>query len=174
MKQLFGLIVIITFTFLFQQNLLAAESYKIGIVNIQRCIQESNEGKRLSQDLANKYNEMQKALSEKQQELAEMQKEIEKQSLMLSLEAKEDKQKEYNEKQRKLEYDVEDYNEEMTNAQSEAQERILQDLEVIIIDIAETGEYDLILERVSAGVLFTSDALDITDQIIDAYNKAKP
>ena len=174
MKKSLVLMVIITGIFLFQQNVMAAESYKIGVVYIQRCMQESNEGKRFSQELQQKYNDMQKEVNEKKQELADMQEEIEKQSLMLSLEAKEDKQKEYDKKKRDLEYLVEDANEEMTKAQNEAQQEILNDLEVIIVDIANKDGYDLILERVSAGVLFTSDALDITDQVIDAFNKAKP
>jgi outer membrane protein len=174
MKKLLVIIVIITGIFLFRQNVMAAESYKIGVVYIQRCMQESSEGQRLSQELQQRYNDIQKELNEKQQELADMQNEIEKQSLMLSLEAKEDKQNEYDKKKRDLEYLVEDSNEEMTKAQNEAQQKILTDLEVIIVEIAEKDGYDLILERVSAGVLFTSEALDITDQVIDAFNKAKP
>ena len=174
MRKLLALTVIITGILLFQQNVIAAESYKIGIVNIQRCLQESNEGKRLDQELLEKRNEMQEELNTKQLELEEMEKEIQKQSLMLSLDAKEDKENEYYKMQRDIEYLVEDFNELMTKMQTEAQQTFLTALQDILVDIAGKDGYDLIMERLSGGILFSSEAIDITDQVIDALNKAKP
>jgi outer membrane protein len=174
MRKLLTLTVIITGIFLFQQNVPAAESCKIGIVNYQRCWQESNEGKRLSQGLFDKGNEMQEELEKKQLELEEMEKEIQKQSLMLSLDAREDKEDEYNTMQRDLEYLVEDSNELWTKMQTEAQQTFLTALQDIIVDIAGKDGYDLIMESLSGGILFSSEAIDITDKVIDALNKAKP
>jgi outer membrane protein len=174
MKRLFGLIIFIAAIFILQHNALAQEPLKIGILDIQRCINNSNEGRRIFTSLKNRQSTMQAELNKKQEELLEMQKEIEKQSLMLSLDAQEDKQKEYDKKRRELEYLVQDLNEELSKAETEARQEILNSLEVIIEKIGREENYDLILERVTSGSVFASEALDITDRVIDEFNRAKP
>ena len=174
MKRILGLLTIITGIFLIHQNAFAAEPLKIGVLNLQQCLMESNEGKRIAKDLSKKLEAMQKKIDTAQTELVEMQKEMEKQSLMLSLDAKEDKQKEYDKKQRDVGYLMQDLNEEAKKAEAEAKGKFLKDLEGVLIAIAEKGKYDLILERISGGVLFASETSDITEQVIEAYNKEKP
>jgi outer membrane protein len=174
MKRLLVSVFIIMAIFVFQHNSLAAEALKIGIINIQRCITESNEGKRITESLQKEILAMQQRYEKAQKELTELQKEIEKQSLMLSLDAKESKRKEYTKKSRQLNYLNEDLTEEASKAEQNARLRIMQVLNTIIRNIAKQDNFDLILEGASAGVLFTSDALDITDQVIKEMNKSKP
>jgi outer membrane protein len=174
MKRLIVSIFIITAIFVFQHSSLAAEASKIGIIYLQRCINESNEGKRISESLQKEIAAMQQKYDKAQKELTELQKEIEKQSLMLSLDAKESKQKEYNKKSRELNYLNEDLSEEANRAEQNARLRVIQVLNVIVRNIAKQDNFDLILESSGAGVLFASDALDITDQVIKEMNKSKP
>jgi outer membrane protein len=174
MKRLLGSIFIMSAVFLFQHNALAAGAPKIGVLNIQRCINESNEGKRISASLKKEIDTMQQRYDKAQKELAELQKEIEKQSLMLSLDAKENKQKEYNKKSRELNYLNEDLSDEAGKAEQNARLRVLQVLDVIIRNMVKQDNYDLIIEKSSSGVLFSSDAVDITDQVIKELNKTKP
>ena len=174
MRKLPGLFVILTAIFLFQHSAMAAEPNKIGVLDLQECLSKSNEGKRITQSLKKKLDSMQNKVNEAQKELVDMQKEMEKQSLMLSLDAKEDKQKEFEKKRRDLGYLIQDLNEEAKKAEAEAKQEFLKKLEGVLKIIAEEGEFDLILERLSGGVLFISDALDITDHVIEEFNKAKP
>ena len=174
MKHFIRFMVLISIVVLFQHHALAADPLKVGVVDLQKCIEQSNEGKRVYSSLKEKHDSMQERLNEKQKELAQMQKEIEKQSLMLSLDAKEDKQRDFERKRRDLGYLLQDMNEEMNKAEASARKKILQDVEEIVKTIAKKGDYDLILERRTAGVMFISDPLDITEKIIEAYNKAKP
>lgn len=174
MKLLFRFFFIMIGVFLLQYSAFAADAFKVGILDLQRCMQESNEGKRVFQALKKKHDSMQKKLDERQNELVQMQKEIEKQSLMLSLNAKEDKQKEFERRRRDLGYILQDLNEEMNKAEASARKKILKDLEGIVEKIASKGAYDLIIERRGGGVLFTSETLNITDQVIETYNKEKP
>ena len=93
---------------------------------------------------------------------------------MLSLDAKEDKQKEYERQRRDLGYLLQDLNEEMNKAETNARKKVLKDLEGIVKTISEKEKYDLILELRTGGVMFFSDLLDITDEVIQEYNKVKP
>ncbi len=174
MKRLLGVIIITAAFFVFQHNAQAADQLRIGVLDIQRCISESNEGKRILASLQKEIEAMQQRYNEAQQELVELQEEIEKQSLMLSLDAKESKQKEYNRRLRDLNYLAQDLNEEASKAEEDAKKRMLMELEVIIQGVAINQNLSLILEKWNSGVLFCSEALDITDQVIEEFNEDKP
>ena len=95
MKRLIGLFFLMAAFFVLQHDAMAADLSKIGILELQRCINESNEGKRVFESLRKEMEAMQERYNKAQNELNELQQEIEKQSLMLSLDARENKQKEY-------------------------------------------------------------------------------
>ena len=174
MRHLTGIIFIALVFFSLQLSASAAEPLKIGVFDYQRCIQESNAGKRMTEGLKKKQIEMQKTIDTKQQELVEMQKDMEKQSLMLSTAAKEDRQKEYEKKRRDLSYLMQDSNDEMKKAETDARIDFLQTLSGVVSTIAAEKKYDLIVERSQGGIIYVSKALDITDDVIAAINKAKP
>jgi len=174
MKRFITMAIFIAAILSFQSHSLAADALKIGVLDLQECINKSNEGKRVFQALKAKHDSLQKSLDEKQNELAQLQKQMEKQSMMLSLDAKEDKQKEFERKRRDLGYLLQDMNEEMNKAEADARQNILKDLEGIVKTIAQRENYQMILEKRSGGIMFSSDLLDITDQVIKEYNKVKP
>ena len=172
MKHLTGIIILVLAVITVQLSAAAAEPLKIGVLDLQRCIQESNEGKRIAEALKKKHAEMQKDLDVKQQELVEMQKDMEKQSLMLSMDAKEDRQKDFDKKRRDLAYLIQDSNEEMKKAESEARVGILSVLSGVIEKIAKNKKYDLITEK--GATLYYAAGLDITDEVIKKLNEVKP
>ncbi len=174
MRHLTGIIFIVIVFFSLQLSASAAEPLKIGVFDYQRCIQESNVGKKMTEGLKKKQIEMQKNIDQKQQELVEMQKDMEKQSLMLSMDAKEGRQKEYEKKRRDLTYLMQDSNEDMKKAESDARMDFLHTLSGVIQTIAKDKKYDLIVERAQGGILYVSNALDITNDVVAAINKAKP
>jgi outer membrane protein len=174
MKQLTGIIILALAIFSFQLSASAADQLKIGVLDLQMCIQTSNEGKRIAESLKKKYTEMQDDLNKRQQELVEMQNDLEKQSLMLSVDAKEERQKEYDKKRRDLSYLLQDKNEEYKKAENDARVAILNVLSGVVETIAKEKNFDLITERANGGVLYVSKALDITDEVIAGLNKVKP
>lgn len=174
MKNLTGIIILAIAIFTFQLTAGAAEPLKIGVLDFQRCIQESNEGKRIGESLQKKQKEMLDDLNKKQQELRDMQSDLEKQSLMMSETAKESKQKEFEKKQRDYSYSVQYVREDMQKAENDARIAILSVLSGVVETIAKDKKYDLIAEKSNGGILFVSKALDITDEVIAQLNKVKP
>jgi outer membrane protein len=165
----------LTLCFLFQNNVMAAgTTTKVGIVDLERCIKESNEGKKAAESLKKELEAMQQRYTKAQKEITDLQKEIEKQSLMLSLDAKESKQNELDKKNREFGYLAQDLDEEAQNAKTNANQKILNQLYTVIQSMAKQQAFDMVLEKASAGIIFSSDALDITDQVIKEINKAKP
>lgn len=160
--------------FIFYNSAMAADATKVVIVDLQRCMVESNEGKRVTEALKKEITANQQRYIDAQNELAELQKEIEKQSLMLSTEAKASKQNEYKKKNRELGYLEEDLEEDMQTAQQNASQKILKEIYAIIESMGNQQAFDLVFEKSNAGIIFASDTVDITDQVIEELNKVKP
>ena len=157
-----------------QQTALAADPYKIAVIDLQKCIDGSKEGQRISEKLNQKKESLQKKLAKKEQELVALQEEIEKQNMMLSLDAQENNKKDFERKRRDFQYYYQDLTDEMNKAEAEAKKSFLKDLEGIVKKIADDGHYDLIFERRNGGIVFASDAMDITEKVIEEYDKIKP
>ncbi len=149
------------------------ELTRVGLIDLQRCLQESIEGKRTTEVLKRKKAELQKQLDKKQQELLELRREFEKQSMMLSMDAQESKRRDVERKTRELEYYLQDLNEEMARAQDREKKRIFDELGTVIEKIGSEGNYAIILEKRAGAVLYWNKAVDITDQVIKAYDKLK-
>lgn len=146
---------------------------KVGLIDLQRCLQESKEGQRATQLLKKKKALLQRQLDVKQQELIELRREFEKQAMMLSMNAQESKRKTVERKTRELEYYFKDLNEDMRRAEQREKKRIFEELGKVIERIGSEENYALILEKRSGGVLYWNKGIDITDRVIRAYDKVK-
>ena len=89
------------------------------------------------------------------------------------MDAREEKQKEFERKRREFKYFYEDLNAEMRKADNEVKKEMLVELEVVIKEIGEKGNYLFIFERRSSGLMFMDETVDITTEVIEAYNKTK-
>ena len=162
-RNLILLLGIIVFTF-FPIVTHGAETGKIAVVDLQECIRKSIEGKKVFEKLKKTKDDMQKKLDKKQDELLKLKEELEKQGMMLSMDAKEDKEKEFERKRREFKYFYDDLNEEM-------RKEVLKDLEQVVMKIGEEGKYLLIFERRSSGLMYFDKPLDITDLVIKEFDK---
>ena len=160
--------------FLCPVSAIGADNMKFGIVDLQRCMTESIEGKKVLEKLKKQKDSMQRRLDEKQEKLLELKKELEKQSMMLSMDAKEDKAKEFERERREFKYYYDDLSSEMRKLEVDARKEILTKLEKIVRDIGRKGNYLLVFERRSSGIMFLDNKIDITDEVIKAFNLAYP
>ncbi len=146
---------------------------KIGVIDLQRCLEESQEGKKAFEALRKKKDGLQKQLDEKQKEIMKLKEELEKQSMMLSMDAQEDKKRTIEKKARELEYLYQDLNKEMAEAKEEEKEKIIEELSKIVEEIGKEQNYLIILERRAGGVVYWTEAVDITETVIKAYDQMK-
>jgi outer membrane protein len=158
---------------LFPVSAIGADSAKFGVVDLQKCITESIEGKRVFMELKKKKDTMQEKLDKKQNELLSIKEELDKQSMMLSVDAQEDKKKDFERMSREFKFLYEDLSEEMRKAETEARKKILDELEEVVGDIGKRNNYVLIFERRSSGIMSFDNKIDITDEVIKAYDRKK-
>ncbi|MFP3927337.1 MAG: OmpH family outer membrane protein [Desulfobacteraceae bacterium] len=151
----------------------AAESVKIGVVDIDEFRANSIAFREESEKLRAKFEEMQQKLEQEKNALREMEEEFRKQQMMLSLDAKDDKRQELEKKRRYYRYLHEDFTEQMKYAEQEVTRRVLGELKGVVEEIAKAEGYTLVIEQSAPGVIYTDDAVDITKRVTEAYDRRK-
>ena len=146
---------------------------KIGLVDIQRAINESLAGKDAKKALTKEAEKFKKQVQDKQKELQTLKESLEKQSMMLSQEAKANKEKEYQAKLRDFQRWGQDSQNEINSKRVEMERNISISLQKVIKKVGEEDGFTLVLEKNEAIVLYASKANDITDRVIKAFDTQK-
>lgn len=151
-----------------------AQTLKIGVVDIQKFQKKSKSFQSLSAKLKTKFDALQKKLDDERNALVKLEEDFKKQSMMLSLDAQEDKKRELDKKRRYYKYLYEELTLEMKDLEQEATGDVGKELEKVVKKIAEKEGYTLILEKRTLGLIFFSTTIDVTDRVVDAYDATKP
>lgn len=151
----------------------ASADVKIGIVDLQRALNESTAGKKAKEQFKGEFERMQGSLKGEKDRLDRLKEEIEKQSVVLKDEERRAKEEEFERKRRDLRRKLEDSDAELRKKDSELTSDILRQLAVVIQEIGERDGYTLVLENSSSSVLYGSKAIDMTDEVIRRFDARK-
>ena len=173
MKKIGIILVVVISVFAISVSFAVAQGCKIGIVDMDKFQQNSTAFQKIRLQLEKKFSELKKKLDAQKEEVIKLEEELRKQSLMLSLDAKEDRQRELQKKKRYYQYLANEFNQEMQQAKEDARRIVGKDLEKIVGEIGDKEGYTLILEKGTIGLMYYKDSIDITDQVIAAYDKLK-
>jgi outer membrane protein len=150
-----------------------AAELKIAYVDIQRAINESNAGKDAKKVITKDVEKFQRLVADKQRELQTMKESFEKQALMLTPDARANKEKEYQNKLREFQRWGEDTQNELNQKRMEMERNISMALVKVIQKLGADEGYTLVLEKNENIVLFVSKTIDITDRAIKAFDAQK-
>ena len=150
-----------------------AEGIKIAVVDVNKVLNESDEGKAAKKKMEARYEELKKSIDAKQEEAKKLKEEIDKQKVMLTnkekLKEKEDALQVKVNELRKLTQEGE---REMQGRQGELTRDVIKRIETQIDVVVKAEKYDLVLER-GAGVVHVVDSLDITAKVLALMNKTQ-
>lgn len=146
---------------------------KFGVVDLQKALNLSKAGKDTKEMFGKKVESAQKMLEAREQELKKLQTDFEKQSLLLSADARIEKTKEFEAKRRDLERYVKDSRDELTMEERRLTNKILEEIEKVVQRVGKEEGYTFIFERNQSGILYLRDVLDLTDRVIKAYDAQK-
>jgi outer membrane protein len=157
-----------------QPTTLAAQTVKVGVVDLQKLQKNSKAFQKASLGVKKKFDDMQQKLNDERNALAKLEDEFKKQSMMLSLDAQEDKKRELEKKQRQFKFMYDEYSQDMKDTEMEAIKKVMKELEKIVEKMGEKEGYTIILERRTLGLLYFNNTIDLTDRVTDAYDKQNP
>jgi outer membrane protein len=152
-------------------SLPAAETVKFGAVDIQKVLNDSNNGKKAKADLEVLIRSKQVTIDEKGQAIEKMKADIEKQASVLSAEARKSKEDELERQVREYQRLVQDSQAEIKKKEAELTDSILKDIRDIIEKIGEQQGYTLIIEK--GMVIYSNKGIDITDVVLKKYDESK-
>jgi outer membrane protein len=147
-----------------------AEVAKIGIIDFQRIIDTSNAGKRSAAEIKNQGKKMEQILKEKEAEVEELKKSLEQKALVMSQDARKEKEQAFRIKANDLNSLKKRYLETLKEMNLKLSNRIKDDVFAIVEDMGKRGGYLLILEKRVGGVVYAPNAIDFTDKVIEEYN----
>ena len=150
-----------------------AADLKIAYVDMQRVINECNAGKDAKKVITQDGEKFQRLIAEKQKELQTLKESLDKQALMLTPDARANKEKEYQNKLREFQRWGEDTQNEVNQKRMEMERNISAALIKVIQKIGADEGYTVILEKNETIVLYASKLIDITDRVIKAYDAQK-
>lgn len=151
-----------------------AEPLRIGVVNSGKVFENSEPGSAALEQLQNKFQSMTQDLQRMRDEVTALREELQSQGLALSMEARQDKELEFRRKMRDFQDTSQAYQQKFKVEEAQLSEPILALLQEVIVQFGKDNGYDLLLDtnaRVS-GLLYNSEAVDVTDQVTQALNQA--
>jgi outer membrane protein len=145
---------------------------KIGYIDLQKALNLSEGGKAAKNLIAEKVKKFQATIEGRQNELKKLNDELEKQKMLLSAEAKADKERDYQQKVKEFQRFAKDAQEELQQEDAQHTRAILESLFKVVKDIGTKGGYTMILEKNESSVLYADNSINMTDEVIAAYNKS--
>jgi outer membrane protein len=154
----------------------AAGPAKIGIVNIQDAIVATNEGKKEFDGLQTKFAPKQNELKALNDEVENMKKDLQAKGDKLSDDARATQVKTLESKQKILQRNYEDAQNEFQQAEQEVVNRIGGKMLNVMEKYAKGHGYTVILDvsNPQTPVLYASEGTNITKELVDAYNAESP
>jgi len=149
---------------------------KIAVIDIQAAIIQTKDGQKAASDLKTKFGPKQSELEKKQSDITQLQQTLSKGSNTLSEDNKQKTMREIDAKTTSLKRDSEDANADL----EQEQQRIMGDLGGKMISVlnkyATENGYAMVMDISSqqTPVLFASNTIDITRDIIALYDKVAP
>jgi outer membrane protein len=144
---------------------------KIGYVDMNRSLNEVNEGRTAKAQLEADGKAKKQKLEIMQNELKKMKDDLDKQRLILSKDALAEKEAEFQKKFLELQKTSFDFEQEFSKKEAEFIKPISVKLQTVIQQIGQSEGYTLIVPKEMA--LYSTSGSDLTDKVIAAYNKGK-
>ncbi|MEM9291779.1 MAG: OmpH family outer membrane protein [Acidobacteriota bacterium] len=149
-----------------------AQGQKIGVINVQKVIAESTAGKAAQTQIEAIQQQKAQQLEALGKEAQDLQKRVEEGRLSLSPDKLEELREQYEDKVIALRRAQDDAGRDVQTTG----ERLMGELEGEIMPVIEAvgqeGGYSVIFNKFESGLVYASDTIDITDQVIARLNAA--
>ncbi len=151
---------------------------KLGTINLQQAVPNTQEAKAATSKLQREFFEPRtKALEAKQAEIRELQDKLSRAGNTLSQTAKDDQQRVINSKTKDFNREVEDFQADGEDKQRELLADFSTKMQAVIATYVQANGFAAIFDtgnRDTSGLVWASSAIDITQAVIEAYDKAHP
>lgn len=170
-RNIFLMAGIILFVFVWGTSSFAAD--KIGFINLQEIMQNSNAGKKAAEDFKKFYEKETQEIKSSEKELKKMKDELEKQSSIMTQSSQKEKETAYQKKLRDYQLLVNDTNEELKKRDQEMTQKLMPGIMKVVRAIAEKEKFTLVIDVATMPIPYYAKENDFSKKVIEDFNKLK-
>lgn len=146
----------------------AQERVKIGYIDIQRVISESQAGKRARDRFQAQVKKAEGDILKERQDLERLKSDLDKKGPLLKDEERRNLEADLQKRSVILQRSMSDHQQDLQVKNNEMMSEILKELEKIVNEVGKAEKFTLILER--SQILYSDQGIDITSKVIETYN----
>ncbi len=146
-----------------------AAELKIGVVDFQQVVEQSDPGKKFEAGLKAEGEQMEAEIEKGKEELKALKEKLERESMVMSEKAKEEKQIEFNVKLSGLQKRQAQFRKDFVSKQRQGVGQLRRDVLEVSHEIGKKDKFDLILSK--DALLYMDAGVDITPKVIQSLNK---
>lgn len=146
----------------------AQDRIKIGYIDIQRVVGESQAGKRARDRFQAQIKKAEADLMKERQDIDRLRSDLEKKGPLLRDDERRNLEVDLQKRSVNLQRSMSDLQQELQVKNNEMMSEILKELEKIVNEIGKSEKFTLILER--SQILYSDQGIDITSKVIETYN----
>jgi outer membrane protein len=146
----------------------AQEKLRIGYIDIQKVIAESQAGKRARDRFQAQVKKAEADIMKERQELERLKSDLDKKGPLLKDDERRNLELDLQKRSVNLQRSMSDYQQDLQVKNNEMMSDILKELEKIVNEVGKAEKFTLILER--SQILYSDQGIDITSKVIETYN----
>ena len=147
----------------------AAAELKVGVVDFQQIVEKSEPGQKVEAGLKQEGERMEAELTKDKEELQALKEKMEREAMVMSREAREEKEIEFRVKARNLQEKDQRYRAEFVGKPRQEIDKLRKVVLEIVQEIGKSEGYTLVLSKV--GVLYNEPAVDLTEKVVKLLNQ---
>jgi len=147
---------------------------RIGVVDMQRALNECNAGRKAKDQVKGKFEKAQEDLKRQREDLDRRRDDYDKKALALSEDQRRDLEKDIEGRATEFKRKYEDLQRDLKRTDGELTSGIVEDLYGVVQQYGPEHGYSMILEASSGALLYSEKSNDITDEIIKIYDSSGP
>ncbi len=157
---------------------LAADAFKMGVIDPQEVLEKSKAGKRSLDALKEYARTRQKVLSTDEEELKGLEAKLKEQAPKASDQDKRAMEEQFRAKIQHYQKQAQEFNQDLQSKQKEIVDDYMKRIAVATKAVAERNGYSLVVDKGSEQtlriVIYSKDAIDVTEQVIKEFDKLNP
>jgi outer membrane protein len=150
-----------------------AEDLKLGYVDLQRALNETEDGRKAKANLKKVFDTKQKELDEQQEDFKKAKEDLDKKRTLMNADTVRQKEQELGAKFEKVQQSYMRHQKELQEREGEVTSKIFERMQRIILKIAQAENFSMVLDKTQAGIIFAKQHLDLTNEVIRRYNSGE-
>ncbi len=149
-----------------------ADIAKIGVVDFQKILTESEAGKAVQEKIQKRGREMETSLKDIGSQIEALNDQLSREAMVMSKEKRDEKQRELEIKKYDFQSMQKKFQAEFRDMEGQMIDKLQKEILALAEQIGKKEGYLLIIEK--SAVVYYPSTIDLTDQLIEQYNASHP